>query len=291
MVIDRTHRNWALASGTVCALATVSYVATAHAGDLRPFGGTPAGIVFGAAAFALMVFAVLLGLRKKFLGQRIGRLQTWMRGHIWLGLLSAILVILHAGFRTGGALTATLVALTVIVALSGVAGTLLQHAVPRILTREVPMETVFEQIPNIRAQLCEEAQHLVTAATTVGVVKTATQGNTALAVVERTSQQVVQPLQSFWETQLAPFLAEPDSRSILAKGVTSEAAFRHLRTMLPAEMHTTVASMETLAEEARQLRRQERLHYLLHAWLFFHVPVSYGLIALAVVHAWRALRY
>ena len=34
-----------------------------------------------------------------------------------------------------------------------------------------------------------------------------------------------------------------------------------------------------------------RLHHVLHGWLFVHVPLSYGLMVLATVHAIQALQY
>lgn len=291
MVIDRTHRNWALGTAAACLVAIAFYVVTARTVELKPYGGTLSGISLGAFALGLMVFAALLGLRKRFLGLRMGRLQKWMRGHLWLGLLSVPLVLLHAGFQGGGALTTILMVLTLVVGVSGVAGAVLQHVLPRMLTREVPMETVFEQIPHIREQLREEGQTLVAAACAPPAAKAAAaQGGVATATAAATNS-AVQPLLHFWETQLAPFLLRPDRNSMLAIAAGSEAAFRHLRTMLPSQVHLTVDTLESLAEESRQLERQEAIHYWLHGWLLVHVPLSYALLALAAVHAWRALRY
>jgi hypothetical protein len=259
---------------------------------LRPYGGTVAGLTLGIVAFALMVFSALLGLRKRFLGLRIGRLHQWMRGHLWMGLLTVPMVLLHAGFQNGGPLTAVLMVLTLVVGISGIVGAVLQHILPSMLTREVPLETVFEQIPHIREQMHEEGQKLVAAALAPPKATKAAvaEGGVATATVAPPAASM-QALEHFWEAQLAPFLLDPSGSSMLASEAGSESAFRRLHTMLPTQVHPTLDSLEGLAEEARQLERQQTIHYWLHGWLFLHVPLSYALLALATVHAWRAWRY
>src|SRR4029077_21039112 len=91
----------------------------------RSVGGTPVGLIFGATAFAIFIFAGLLGARKKVVLWRLGTLQRWMRGHIWLTLLTIPLVVLHSGFRFGGPMTILLLTLYVIVMVSGIYGLIL----------------------------------------------------------------------------------------------------------------------------------------------------------------------
>jgi hypothetical protein len=121
--------------------------------DHRSVGGTPLGLIFGAVSLSIFVFAALLGVRKKVVLWRIGNLQRWLRAHIWLTLLTIPLVILHSGFRLGGPMTTLLVVVYVIVMVSGIYGLALQHQLPRIMKERLPAETVYEQIPHIRAQL------------------------------------------------------------------------------------------------------------------------------------------
>jgi len=61
--------------------------------------------------------------------------------------------------------------------------------------------------------------------------------------------------------------------------------------MVPATLHAAVTDLESICEEQRQLLRQERLHALLPGWLIVHVPLSFALMALAVVHIVMALRF
>jgi len=71
------------------------------------------------------------------------------------------LIVFHAGFAFRGALTGVLMVLLVIVVVSGILGAVLQHYLPRMMTTRVPMETIYEEIPHVRAQLRDEAEQLV----------------------------------------------------------------------------------------------------------------------------------
>jgi hypothetical protein len=123
----------------------------------RRVGGTPLGLIFGTIALSIFVFAGLLGVRKKIVLWRIGTIQRWLRAHIWLTLLTIPLVILHSGFRLGGPMTTLIIILYLIVMVSGIYGLILQHYLPTVMMERLPAESVYEQIPHIRAQLVAAA--------------------------------------------------------------------------------------------------------------------------------------
>src|ERR1700756_731351 len=161
MLIDRTHRRWFIGSVAGLVIASAIYVPYALRAPAGPRGGSAIGLMYGSVGFAFMLFTGLLGLRKKFPILRIGRAQTWMRGHLWLGLLSFPLILFHGGFAWRGPLTALLMLPFFIVIVSGILGAALQHYLPRLMLRQVPMETIYEEIPHVRAQLRDEADQLV----------------------------------------------------------------------------------------------------------------------------------
>jgi hypothetical protein len=125
--------------------------------EYRNPGGTPLGLIFGTIALAIFIFAALLGARKKVALWRVGTVQRWLRAHIWLTLLTIPLVILHSGFRLGGPMTTLIVILYIIVMVSGIYGLILQHHMPSVMMERLPAESVYEQIPHIRAQLVAAA--------------------------------------------------------------------------------------------------------------------------------------
>jgi len=249
-------------------------------------GGTPLGLAFGITGFAFMIFAALLGARKRVPVWRLGRAQTWMRGHLWLGLLSLPLILLHAGFRAGGPLTTALLWLLIIVVASGLFGAALQHFMPATMTRQVPLETIYEEIDHVRAQLRAEAAERIARAKTIVVPENPDEEGAAARGAEPAA-----PLAAFYEREIRPYLDHAPGPSVLADRAQAERAFAGVRLLLPPELRDAVDDLENICEEERQLARQARLHRWLHGWLLVHVPLSIALILLGAVHAVVALRY
>jgi hypothetical protein len=263
MRIDDTHRPWIIWTAAAFATAAAVYILFAVRSPQGPRGGSTPGLTFGIAGYVLMLFAGLLGVRKKFPVWRIGRAQTWMRAHLWLGLLSFPLILFHAGFAFRGPLTAVLMLLFAMVVISGMIGAALQHHLPRLMTTQVPMETIYEEIPHVREQLREEADQLVEA---------------AVAVEGETADKA--RLREVYRSQIRPRLEQPETEM-----------FQPLRTALPATFHEVLDALEDICEEQRQLNRQIRLYHWLHGWLLVHVPLSVTLLVLGGVHAVMAMRY
>ncbi|MDP9324361.1 MAG: hypothetical protein M3P13_12065 [Acidobacteriota bacterium] len=310
MRIDKTHRRWTIATLAMFLAAVVVYVPYARRSE-PPSGGSWPGLTYGIAGFGMMLYAAAFGARKKVRIWRLGRAQTWMRGHLWLGLLSLPLIVLHAGFTFGGGLTSVLMWLLVVVIVSGVAGAWLQHTMPSRLLRDVPMETIYDQIAHVRAQLLGEADTVVaeacgqlefetvapaaiaayarTAASTVAQNTTAAAA--ALATTDRVNAEESAPLREFYVREMRAFVAHATPSHPLADPRAAVARFEHIRTLVPPNFHPAIADLENICEEERQLIRQSRLHRVLHGWLLVHVPLSIALLVLAAVHIVVALRY
>ena len=91
-----------VASLVVLGVSTAVYITYAARSPSGPSGGSAIGLTFGIIGSAFMLFAGLLAARKKVPVWRLGRAQAWLRGHLWLGLLSLPMIFFHAGFRFGG---------------------------------------------------------------------------------------------------------------------------------------------------------------------------------------------
>jgi hypothetical protein len=292
--IDRTHRAWLIASLIILGVATAIYLVYAASSPAGPSGGSTIGLTFGIAGSLCMIFAGLLAARKKVPVWRLGRAQTWMRGHLWLGLLSLPLILFHGGFRFGGPLTSVLMVLLIVVVASGIFGAVLQHYMPPVMTTRIPMETIFEQIDRVRAQLLDEADKIVEVV--CGPMNsqnaTAAAGSRSGGASATIATTDTLPLCNFYSRDMRPFLQQERARNAaLANKAKAAGIFEGLRTLLPAALHGTVKNLEEICEEERQLRRQIRYHHWLHGWLLLHVPLSLALLLLGCAHAIMALRY
>jgi hypothetical protein len=307
-------------------VSAIVYAVYALNAPQGPRGGSAVGLLFGSIGFAFMIFAALLGARKRVPTWRLGRAQAWMRGHLWLGLLALPMILFHGGFHFGGALTRVLMWLLIITVLSGVLGAALQHYIPRMMTTDVPLETIYDEIAHVRLLLREEADRAIESVCgNIGLAKkseeegqraggfTALRPLAAAAVPLRTSAAVSAgasaavaaaperiwlsgeegaPLRRFYLDEMRPFLEHANAhRHRLHDPASASSAFAGLRTLLPAAAHVALADLEDICDEARQLTRQERLHRWLHGWLLVHIPLSLALILLGAVHAVMALRY
>jgi hypothetical protein len=292
VLIDATHRKWLIASLIILGVSTFVYIAYAASSPTGPTGGSATGLTFGIVGFGFMIFAGLLAARKKVAIWRLGRAQAWLRGHLWLGLLTLPMIFFHAGFQFGGVLTKVLMILLITVVASGLFGAALQHYMPRLMTSEVPMETIFEQIDHVREQLVAEADALVDGICgPTQIEDVALSGGGAVAVATAAPAAVL-PLRDFYTRQLRPFLLhEPLRHLSLSDRTDSSRIFDGLRTVLPSDAQDVTRKLEEICEEERQLRRQVRMHHWLHGWLLLHVPLSLALLLLGCIHAIMALRY
>ena len=298
MRIDQTHRPWLWRSAILVGIAALVYLPYNHFTIGGARGGTAIGIVYGIVGFALMVFAGLLSFRKKFPVLRMGRTSTWMRAHLWLGLISYPIILLHSAFSFGhGALTWSLMLVFSIVIVSGLMGAALQHYLPRMITTQVPYETIYDEIPRIRGQLLDEADLKVAELTGItmnesAVAASATSSGEVIVSFVQLEQQIRNEVTRFYSNEMRPYLEQAGGKGcLLAERAISAATFKNLRTLLPELVRPVITDLEDICEEKRELDHQVRLHRLLHGWLFVHVPLSFGLLLMGAIHAIVALRY
>ncbi len=289
MLIDSTHRRWIMCTVALGLVAIAAYwwLDRSTPGGLT--GGSTVGLWYGIIGSSLMVFAGLLSaLRKVPAWWWIGSRKAWLKGHVWLGLLSVVVILCHSGFRWGGVLEQALWVVFGLTIITGVFGLLLQQFVPRMITTRVPCEAPYEQIPHLCKVMAQKAEKLVSSAWERDLQETQMSMRGSQLGLGAKVQ-----LQEFYEAQILPFLSKPYRRSaLLAQPLQAETAFARLKA-LPglADVKEQVEELELLCAERRQLAAQERLHHLLHGWLLLHIPLSVALLILGVAHAVASLYY
>jgi hypothetical protein len=326
MRLDSTQRSWLIISIAIFIVCVAIYIPYALTAPKGPTGGSTLGLLFGIVGFAFMLFAAALGARKRVPTWRLGRAQAWMRGHLWLGFLALPLILFHGGFHFGGTLTCVLMWLLVITVASGVFGAALQNYLPKMMTKDVPLETIYDEIGHVRRLLREEADHLMESlcgplgftfkseegqrAGGFTAMRTLTSGTVALRTSAAVSagasvatavagapeiillnEEQSAPLRRFYTVELRPYLEDPKRSLRLSDAGRAKSSFAAIRTLVPTSAHPTIADLEDICEEARQLSLQERMHHWLHSWLLVHIPLSLALILLGAFHAVMALRY
>jgi len=305
MHIDHQHKSWAIGTALVSAAATALCLVDASTQVNGARGSTPVGLTLGFAALALMLFCAGLGLKRRVPHWRLGKAQTWMRGHLWLGLLTALLIALHGGLRVGGAMGIVLWTLVAIVTFSGIVGAVLQLLVPSLLMHSVPGETVAQQLEKELASLVSLARYEVDKYAKIPYdskphwTSLAKPDDDAVASLPRYRPAPGEPappvpgaeqIGVFYLDHIRPFLTGGESAQ-LATTTRSAILFESLRVMTPASVHPGVRSLEEICERRRLLLHQRKLMRILTWWLLVHVPLSWLLLLLSCTHAIAALRF
>ncbi len=306
----------------VAVAGATAYVIYAQRVAEGPSGGSTAGLAFAFAGTALIVFECLLSLRKKYPASPIGRTQTWLKAHVWLGLLAFVLILFHTGFEFGQGLARVLMWMFVVITASGGLGLVLQAYIPRRMTETVTRETIYDQIPEVIQALRLEADERVefltadlgvdereeeiiraggkkfyfdpaqrkSAAEKVEAERQRRKASPQIAVDEEASRA----LRAHYLQEIRPFLSlRPTAfaRRLFPTAAAISAYFHRLRTIMPVASHEVLEDLERVCEERRQLAAQARLHQWLHGWLFVHVPLSMAFLVVTAIHAVISLRY
>jgi hypothetical protein len=156
----------------------------------------------------------------------------------------------------------------------GFAGLFITRLLPPAITRSGE-SLVYERIPRYQHALRAEVE---------GIVEDAERrsGSTAMG--------------NFYINRLAPYFQGRSSVFLLA-GNPSRHAQRILGQMdeycryLDEELVGSMEQLRVCVERKRNLDFQNAAQRLLKLWLFVHIPFTYSLIIVALVHAWVALAY
>lgn len=258
---------------------------------------SPFGVGCGLVGGAIIFFEMAILPRKWLRGRRFGATVLWMQFHIWLGILSLPIVVVHCGFGFGNPLTAVTLVLFLAVIASGLWGHIMQQWLPRRMLSEVPNETIAARVDFTGIYHANEAARIIVELTGLDeghcdddeVEHASCPSPTNPAIV---SGQTAVDLCWFAERLLLPYLRSGRrSRSPLAARVEAERRFAEFRELTSEEAHPALRRLETLCELRRQWDSLIRLNFWLHNWLVIHLPLSVTMTGLMVLHAIRALKY
>lgn len=308
MVFNRSHIPWLLLTLIATAGIAAYYFARFEPG-LLPFqltlptwlrdkntfrstvGGTRIGLLYGTIALLIFLFAAALGARKKKPLWRVGRVQLWLKAHIWLTILTIPLVGFHCGWHWGSTQTTTLLILYIIVMASGFFGIAMQQFMPSLMKERLPREVVFEQIPFIRKRIVESAEALRKDVLPPEAQEKADDKKPAATPPSPADISSAAAILEFLDSDgLEYFRLKKGQDHRLGDQRASDDTFRLLKLNVSPTWLPKVDDLQSWCDERRRTDLQTRLQHWLHGWLLIHVPVSLLLLIVTFWHAIIAVR-
>jgi hypothetical protein len=258
---------WALAAIT---LITVIYLLV-----VRQLQGIPAasglfGHGIGVLGFILMLATeTLYSLRKRSRRARWGRPASWLRFHIFTGLVGPYMVLLHSSWKFNG-LAGLVMLMTVVVVISGFIGRYIYTAVPRNAD---------------------------------GLMLEANDLQSQIAAAEADLQRAMAGQPAFSQTLTAQMAAPAPAPSgammlVLGRpllGWRQRRRWRRTLRGLDPAARTQARQMEALIERREVLQRQAAslasARRLLGVWHSVHIPLGMALFTAAFIHILAAIYF
>ena len=268
-VLGPKKPRWLLVFSLLGAASLAAFIGLATWRLWRP--GHGAGLVFGIAAALIFTIELVYPLRRRLLGFPFGSAQRWMQFHIYGGLLAALFVLIHAGFRwPSGTMGWLLLFLVVWVTLSGLVGVWLQKWIPALMSGGLQVEALMERIPEHLAELQQEAEGLASGSS---------------EILERFYGETLRPAMASIKPSWS-YLA--DVRSGRDRRLDP---FARLAPFLDAEERPRLDDLKAILTEKLELDAQYSLQRILRLWTVIHVPPSAVLSGLMLFHIGMSLYY
>ncbi len=239
-----------------------------------PHGGSRWGLAYGITGYLLILLLAFFGIRKRWYRSTFGTVEQWLQSHIWLGILSLVILVLHTGGRFNDKIAVTTLILVAIVVLSGVAGAILYVTVPRALT-EVESNLTVEEISDQLNQLARQMARVASGRS---------------AAFQRIYDGLIR------ESTPGPFAGW---RLIVGKGKAKKLEgagdWANLLRLVPREEQDELRQLLVISRQRKELLIRlvyyQRYKNILEAWLYIHVPFTIALLAFAALHIGAVFYY
>ena len=238
--------------------------------SLKPYGGTWLGYTLGTIGAVLIVWLMMLGVRKRRYRSGLGSLQGWTSAHVYLGLSLIIIATLHSGFEFGWNVHTLAYALMIAVIVSGLFGIFAYLHYPELITQNIAADT-FESLLVKTNELDHRCRELV--------LDLPDEFNAVILGASRAGEREMSEAGRF---SLRPF------RKVRCPTTEACEVLKQLGSTLAGEQARLngqlVKEMTRKRLLIERLRRDLRYHTLLQLWLYVHVPLSFALLGTLVAH-------
>ena len=239
---------------------------------LKPYGGTWLGYTLGTIGAVLILWLMLLGVRKRSYQSSLGSVQGWTSAHVYLGASLIVVASLHCAFEFGWNIHTLAYVLMMLVIASGFFGIYAYLRYPEHMTANLAGETLETMLlkvadleskcKRIALELPDEVNALVMNASRRAAEKSALQGS--------------------FLRQLAG--VDPKHPMRVARDNLLKSSMLNLSAAQTKAHEQLVGEMSRIVTLTDRVRRDLKFRALMQVWLYFHVPLSFALLAALTAH-------
>lgn len=230
---------------------------------LKPSGLYSHG--YGIIGSLMLLLLFLYSVRKRVRWfPKIGKLSTWLKYHMFLGVMGPVLITFHTTFKFNGIVSISYWSM-IIVMLSGIVGRYLYSKIPRTISgHEMALEDVQAENSEIAEKLREE-YHVP--ATVMADVEN-------LGSFAREEQSDLRALFRLILGDLKrPFILRRLYRELKTVEGLDKSEYKRVKRLTRQKVKIT-----------RKLTGLEVTHRLFHYWHVFHKPFAYVMIFIMFIH-------
>lgn len=276
---------------TILLVASIAAYAI-HNPPVTPNGGTWLGYTLGSIGAAIILWLMWFGVRKRRYSSSVGTLTGWLSAHVYLGTSLLLIATLHTGFQFGWNIHTVAYVLMVVVIISGFFGVFAYLRYPTMMTRNrggLSRQSMIEEIKELDEECLSMADKLgpkVHGMVLKSIENTRLGGGVwAQLTAHDASESALDKARELLEgMQMGREPVNPSTREMptmfamvdfLAGSSGGEDAEKMRRLM------DMLARKKALAT---QVAKDVQFQALMEIWLYFHVPVSFGLLASLTAH-------
>ena len=216
----------------------------------------------------LVVGLALYNLRKKFPFLPLGSSANWLQIHIYMGLFSGILFLVHLQWQLpSGIFEIVLALLFSVVFVSGLLGLIISRVFARRLST-FPGEYLYRRISPMRHRILGQVERLV-----VQCMET-TESTGVPEFYTRRLEPFFQKSRNFWHHLV---LSNRPASLLLSE-------LKSLERYLNETERDVVRQIGNLVKQKNDLDFHFAHQAILRYWLFIHVPLTYALLCFVAIH-------
>ena len=234
-------------------------------------GGTVLGYTLGTVGALMIVWLMLLGVRKRRYRSGTGSVQGWTSAHVYLGTSLFVIVTLHCAFEFGWNIHTLAYALTVATIVSGFFGVYAYLRYPELITRNLANETVEAMMLGI-ADLDRKCRQLALDLP----------DDINAAVAKATGAEARDSIVS--ASLRSRLTSTPRNDAITVACDKLKESGRNLTGEQAKVNQQLLTEMTRKKDLAECIRRDLRYRMLLELWLYFHVPLAFALLGALLAH-------